>query len=384
MNNMNYGGIVKKAWNLTWRYRALWVLGLFAGVAGGSFNGGGSNLSSSTSSSSTTDLPSWASYSNLVALVDRILPILVAVFVVLVLFSLLWWVVGIAARGGLVYAVNEIEEGRPIRLRDAWNAGFDKFWRLLGLSILLNLPIVVLGLALAAAILVPVFAPIVRGGEPSGAVFAPICGALVIGVPLLIVLGVVLGLMYLVALRFIMLYNMPVFQAAGEAWRAFRGRLKNHLLMWLINLGLNFAAGIALAIPLGILGVAIIIPAVFAADAQRWSQFVGLMVVLGIVFFVLSLLFTAIWGTFTSALWTIFFRRLVGLEVEAPAYAAPQWTGQVPSSGIGQVPPPPPGYMNPMAPPAPSAPPMASPTQPSPPAPPAPPAPPVPPNPPEE
>ena len=28
---MDYGALVSRAWNLTWRHRFLWILGLFAG-----------------------------------------------------------------------------------------------------------------------------------------------------------------------------------------------------------------------------------------------------------------------------------------------------------------------------------------------------------------
>jgi hypothetical protein len=30
---MNYGDIIKRSWRITWRYKALWVLGIFAGVS---------------------------------------------------------------------------------------------------------------------------------------------------------------------------------------------------------------------------------------------------------------------------------------------------------------------------------------------------------------
>ena len=43
---MDFGAIIKRAWQITWRYKALWVLGVFAGVSGcqsgGSGGGGGS------------------------------------------------------------------------------------------------------------------------------------------------------------------------------------------------------------------------------------------------------------------------------------------------------------------------------------------------------
>ena len=31
---MDFGAIIKRSWQITWRYKALWVLGIFAGVSG--------------------------------------------------------------------------------------------------------------------------------------------------------------------------------------------------------------------------------------------------------------------------------------------------------------------------------------------------------------
>jgi hypothetical protein len=41
---MDYGALIQDAWRLTWRYRFLWVLGLFAGGTIG-FSGGGGGAS---------------------------------------------------------------------------------------------------------------------------------------------------------------------------------------------------------------------------------------------------------------------------------------------------------------------------------------------------
>ena len=95
------------------------------------------------------------------------------------------------------------------------------------------------------------------------------CGVLAIGVPVLIVAGVVLGIMYITGLRFIMLNGMGTVHAAGESWRAFRARFGDHALMYIISLGLSFVAGLALVIPIVIVALATIIPAV---DRRRAAE----------------------------------------------------------------------------------------------------------------
>ena len=283
---MGFGEIIKRSWKITWRYKALWVLGLFAGVTGASSGGGSSGGGSdfgSPGSGSKGGLPSGFDSQKAMAIFERMLPVIVVATVGLVVIGLVWWILSVAARGGLVHAVNAIEEGAPFTLGAAWNAGFGRFWSLFGLGLLLSLPVLIVGLVMAAAILIPLVAPLLRGGTPGVGAAVPICGSLAIGVPLLLILGVVLGLLHELALRFVMLYGMGTVEAIRESWRAFRGRMKDTFLMWLINLGLNVAAGLVLAIPLVIILIMVIIPAVIAGAAGRWALFAA---VLGVLFFV--------------------------------------------------------------------------------------------------
>ncbi len=329
---MGFGDIIKRAWHITWRYRALWVLGLFAGISGASGSGGssgGGNYNSSSPGSgggaSAEQILQGLDPANWADQLSRYLPAIIAGTMLLVAVGFVLWIVGIAARGGLIQAVDAIEEGRTFTLGAAWDVGFGHFWRLLGLSVLLGLPMALVALGLAVAVALPLLGALRTGSEPGVATFAPLCGAFLIGVPLLLVGGVILGIMGLVGSRSIMIEGAGVFEAAGRAWSTFRTRIKDTLIMWFITLGLNLAAGIVVAIPLVIVIVAAIIPAVFMIRSQSWPALIGVSSVAVLVITLVLMLYTAIWGTFTSALWTIFFRRLTGREVlaEKPAPLAP-------------------------------------------------------------
>ena len=323
---MGYGEIINRAWKITWKYRALWVLGLFAGITGGS-SGGGSNGSyrspgSRTGSGSNpfanlTDTTRWAEQ------IGRVLPVLIAIGVLLFVIGIVLWILGVAARGGLMQAVNAIEEGQPFTLGAAWSAGFGRFWRLFGLSFLLGLPLLLVVLVLGVFVVVPIVLPLIRGGAPSAAVFVPVCGALLIGLPLLIVGGVILGIMREMGQRSIMLDGLGVFEAIDAGWRSFRTRIKDTLLMWLINLGLNIVSSIVIAIPVVVVVVAAVIPVALTARSGSYGAMAGISIV-GVAFLtVLVMFYTAIWGTFTSTLWTIFYRRFTSREVLAQQVAPP-------------------------------------------------------------
>ena len=332
---MGFGAIIKRAWTITWRYRALWVLGLFAGVAGSS---GGGSFNSNFNSGSTNDFTDTFSSGGSAAFESamlRFLPLIVVVVLLLVVISIVWWILSVAAKGGLVFAVNEIEEGRPALLGKAWNAGFARFWSIFGVSFLLALPALVVGLVLGLLIVLPILVPLMRGGEPGLASFLPMCGVLILAVPVIIVLSILLSLLNELSVRYVMLSGKGAVAAIGESWRAFRSRFKDTMLMWLIAWGLNIAASLVLIIPMVIFGVIFVGPAVFAAIASKWTAFAVLMAAFVFVIMLLSLAFTAIWGTFTSALWTVFFRRLTGMEAlpaaAAPAPPAPEWPERTPA-----------------------------------------------------
>ena len=331
---MGFGDIIKRSWRITWHYRALWLLGLFAGITGWSSSGGSSgNSGNSFSNSTSRGLGSSGSEQQFLSFVERAVPVLIAVGLAIFVISILWWILGIAARGGLVQAVNEIEERRQPFLGAAWNAGFGKFWTIFGLELLLKLPLAIVAIGIVAAVLVPLITALIRtGGDLSSSsaasIIAPMCGGLAIGIPLLLVLSFVFGIMYVIALRFVMLYDMGAVDAARESWRAFRGRFKDTALMWLINWGLNIVAGLVIAIPIVILVIALVLPAAIAGGTGHWSALAVSIGVLVLVVLAISFLYTAIWGTFTSALWTVFFRRFTGMEARSleqiPRRPAPQ------------------------------------------------------------
>ena len=75
---------------------------------------------------------------------DEIAVLAVGVLVVLVCIFLfvgiLLWAISTIARGGLIASVDTIESGESSGLRQAWSAGWDKAWTLLGIGILPAIP----------------------------------------------------------------------------------------------------------------------------------------------------------------------------------------------------------------------------------------------------
>lgn len=383
---MGFGDIIKKAWHITWRYKALWVLGIFAGISGcqSSFGsssryGTSSGRTTSTSAANPFGELTPARLHNLLADVRSIIVLVTVLLVGLLAVWFVWWLLGIAARGGLVHAVNEIEENRPVRLGELWNRGFNKWGSVFVLELLLKVPLTLAALAMVGAIFVPVIrfaATASNGGSTNPAqMLVPICGVLGIGLPLLAAMSFFFGILYLTALRRVVLDNEAPADSIARAWADLRARFKDHFLMYLFNWLLNTAASIVISIPIVIVTLIVLIPAAIPLASGNARPFVAAFAVLLALSIPIGLIYSAIWGTYTSALWTIFYRRLVGREIVAEQ-VVPTYTPQPPMPGAQSpyqpqtsVPQPPsyapqPPVYQPPAPPAPVAPPAAPPVAP--------------------
>ncbi len=334
---MDYGDILKRSWRITWRYKALWVLGIFAGVSGcqGSSGSSGNSGSSFDTGTGAGDPFSGFDFGD----IERFLVAILAVGFVLFIVGIVWWVLSLAAKPALVHAVNEIESGREAPLGQAWSVGWSHWGGVFVLRLLLGLPAFIIGVVFLIAILTPIVGPLLSGGEPGPEVLGPICGSLVCGLPLILIISIAVDLIYLVALRYVVLGGHGAIDSIKLGWKTIRVRFKDHALMYLINGALNIGASLVLAIPIVIITIVAVVPVVVSigdgGGELPWPTIIAAVAAASILGIIVSILYTGIWGTYTSALWTIFFRKTTGME---PPVAAPVFA---PAGGYA---PPPPVY----------------------------------------
>lgn len=342
---MDYVDILKRAWNITWKYKALWVLGLFAGV--GSSSGGGNsgyNSGRSGSGSGSTDaFTDWISQ-NWIAFA--------VVAAVLALIAIVFWILSVAAQGGLVWAANEAAEDRKPSLGRAWSVGFGKWGRTFMIGFVVGLPALVLAIILVVAIIAMVGGGAVlgsgSGGDAAGAGAAAgalggLCCLLPVFLVLIVAVSVVLGVVYPLALRYGVLNDITFGEAIKRGWNDLRAK-RGAFVFWLVMLLPGFAAGVVMLLVM----LPFLVPAFALIIAEKYVIGAGLF----LLAFLVMLLPTAVYGTFVSSAWTIFFRKMTGIE--PPAVAAPAYPSMPPTS---YAPPAPPASYAPPAPPASYAPP---------------------------
>lgn len=298
--------IVKRSWDITWKYKYLWFLGFLVSLTGGSSNLSNSFRSSTNSGSTSGSANTFSNFAS-----AYLFLIIIAGLVLTVVFTA-FAIISIIAQGGLIGAAAKIERNEPTSLKDAFGIGARNFWRLFGLSILIGLVIITLIIIMAAVIgiLAVVF---FSGGNQN--MLAP---GLACVIPLGIVFFVILiGVIILLALisnyatRYIVAGQMGVMESIRHGYALIKARWVDTLVMYLVLAVIGAVAGGILAIP----SIAIAIPAALAVAAATAANNIGLAALgmLGLLFAgLVGAVFGSVVAAYTSVAWTITYLRLTG------------------------------------------------------------------------
>jgi hypothetical protein len=357
---MNHMRILKRAWNILWSYKALWVFGiLLALTAGGTFSGnngdnGGGRVSFTTdwprelTPAEIEKLPSGIQEAvrELQDLTVKTLPpetinTIIGVAIALICLALLVGVAFIVLRyvsqTALIRMVDRYEaSGEKVN----WRAGFRLGWsrpagRLFLIDLLIFLP-VFFGILLAALfVAAPVLISFAFGG------FGTVVGiVMTIGLAFLLIFGIILLAIALAMAREVfyrecVLHGSGVLDSFRRGFVTIRENLKDLFLMWLLLLAIYIAYAV-LMIPVGIVLVilgavvgavmGVVLYLVLQAGSQLTALIVGGLVTLFILVLIVGIPMLFLRGlreTYMSAAWTLAYREIPasvpGLEPVAKA-----------------------------------------------------------------
>jgi hypothetical protein len=297
---MNYGDLIKDAFRITLRNRYLWFFGFFVGLGSGGGGGGGGDFDEQDEQGSAEI----ASVSAVQQGAFDNAPLVVGLVLLGLLILLAFFALYVVSQGGLTESVAAIDRGEERRFSSTWRAGARNFWRVL-LQILLFLGIV-LGLLLAVGI--PV-ALLVAGAFATNSIAlraVAVIFAVLVAVVLVVVVFVFVAIVRQFARRELVVRGARVLGSVGSGYRLFRGNLGRSVLVWLVQLGLMLAAGIALVI----VGLLLFLPTILLAVAQYTTAAIAAGVVAGLILLPLLVVALAILGTFNHSYWTLAYLRL--------------------------------------------------------------------------
>lgn len=376
---MNHGAVLRRAWQILRRYRALWIFGVIlalttAGSANLSSNSGWRTNETEVSQASGIDIYTgddgklhvdWGETDELEAFFQEDWPefqqsfetwieahtaadfqrtaITIGIIfgLVVLILSVLAAIGRYVAETALIRMVDDYEDrGEPLTARQGFRLGWSRMaWRLFLINLVIDLPLALGILTLLACVAAPALLWF------SGNMVAGVAGTVAaiglgfIAILLIIVVVVILNLVKQFARRLCVLEERGVGASIRGGWEMLRQYLKEIGLMWLITvairaafplamLPLAFVAFVAAVIIGGGFGLAAGgISTLFTQSVMSWVIGGSTGIVIAVVVLAIPLVFfEGLREVYLSSTWTLTYRelRLLGdLAPDAPLDDAP-------------------------------------------------------------
>lgn len=314
---MDYGWVLKRAWEITWKFKGLWVLGILASCSsgGGGGGGGGGSSGSGYQFSGNAD-PRFLQFQRWFESIPSETWIIVAIIagLIILVLGLVFLVLGIIGQGGLIAGFNRVEDSGSVTLAEAFRLGTTNFWRLVGVRIVFWLAGFLVVMALGVVVVMLVIGTL---GIGLLCLLPLLC--------LLIPIGALVGVYVMLTQVALVTENLGVMDSFRRGWQVLKENLGPVIVIALIVLFGSAVIGLVLALPL----IAAVLPAVagmaFGSDQSTTTGLwmAGLCLV---VYLPVMIVANGVLQAYVSGVWTLSYRQWTGRSkgsaltpVETPA-----------------------------------------------------------------
>ena len=313
---MDFGRIIGRAWQITWKFKILWLFGFLAALY--------FNSPSSSSYRYDTLPPKLAGQVEQFIFGPFFAPVIAGVLVAFFLIGIVFAILKVIGRTGLVDQINAAEQGIRPTGRAGW-AAFRRYgWRMFWISFFSGLP----GFLIFMVAIVPLlwatvsFLPELRSfsfynfnPDPTGfllglAWFFPVC-----------CLGVFVcaffSLLRTLGERVCVIEDQGIWESIKGGWLMLWGQLGSVFLMWLLIFVINFAVIGLIVIPAILISLLFFVPLLLSTQILNGDfSIIGLtsLICLGGVIWIWGVSIASIAETFYSCCWTLIYRQLTGRE----------------------------------------------------------------------
>lgn len=319
---INLGEILTKAWQITWKFKVLWIFGILAGC--GANNGNRYNFNNSSSRNfgglgDSGQLPeAFRQFQDLQPeelfrqYTNQYLAIIALVILGLCVLWFLFYALGLIGKIGLIHGASQADSGaETLTFGEIWNGSLPYFWRMVGLNLLVGLPFFLLFVILLVGMFFFGFSAF--SANPSGSgLGAAIVGLIVVFGTLICVIGLlslIVNLLVEQAENAIVVENLGILESLGRGWQIFKSGLLSVIIIGLVLGVLNWVIGLVLAIP----ALLIVVPAAIgtAAAGQNFIFPLALAGLCCAVYLPILLVVNGLLQTYTQSAWTLTYRRLI-------------------------------------------------------------------------
>lgn len=313
---MDYGRIVTRAFEITWKYRALWLFGFLLALMGEGasitpFNYDFNSRDFTNQSIAPGAIPGMPAIPwNMIVVGAGVVVCVILIWAVLAI------IVRLISRGAVIGLVNELETSQTTpTVRHGFDLGTDHFGPLLGIALWINVPLTIVSLVLlllgAAPLIASIIAVIQAGRSDSSLVGLGITGLLgsiallCCVVLLLVIVKFVIYPFYQFFIRACVIGQRSATDSIREGYRLVRANLGSVAILYILTIVLNFAFGVVVLL-LGLIFAGIALLPAFAIGMASQSATFGVItgIVIGLVLLLVWLLIFGVYIVFESTIWT--------------------------------------------------------------------------------
>lgn len=330
---MDYSQSIKRAVQITWRYKFLWVFGIIMALCGQASGGKPRfQMNYRMPYAPFANGPEFPAYFPEPLGQTPIMTYIAIGILLVIVFGLISIVVGAIGRSALIKSVDRVEDGENINFSGSWRDGLAKAVPIGLLELLLYTPLLIVGgtiVIIAFTQLWPFFSqlatyrPNPESPEPPPfvdnlfaifpAIFATICGVICF----FVIIQIILALFRTFGSRAIVLENQGVMSSFSRSWYLFRKNMGSTIILAILLFVISMVIGLIVALP----AIAIMFPIMISTMPDLVSgtgPSTGSYLLMGGVGLVIIIIFSLINGVvqvFVEALWTIAYREFVSKTV---------------------------------------------------------------------
>jgi len=306
---MDFGNILSRAWQISWKHKALWLFGVLASCgrqSGSSSQGFNFSINSTQFADPGTMPPGmerffWQlnrSLENITS--ETVFAITLAIFAIVMIAVVVFAFFNVFGRLGLINGTLMAESGAEINVGSLSRESLTFFWRSLGLNILLNFVVFAI---VGTLVFVGVLFSFITLGIGMLCFIPLIC--------LLLPLSLVYYVYIEVANVALVTENLGVMEAASRGYAVLRANLAELAMMALILVLGGGLLAFVISLPIVALFFPLLI-AIFTGNDAAISGgfgFLGIGLIIGIPLLILA---QGILRTFLQSAWTLTYQELAG------------------------------------------------------------------------
>ena len=325
---VDIGKILTKAWQITWKFKVLWIFGILAGCGGANSNrfnyNGGSNSGGGGSGGSNGQMPEFfRQFQNMQPeqvfrnVWGQYMAIIAGVLLILCVLWVVFYFLGVMGKIGLIKGVGKADGGaESMRFGEIWTESMPYFWRMFGLNLIISLPFFLLVVILIGGLALAGFTAYGSGVSGGGlaAVFIGLGGIFFAVICVVSILSLIIGMLAEQAQNAIVLENLGILAGFSRGWQVLKANVLTVIVMAIILGIIGGIIGLVIAIPILLIAV----PTVISVVATQATNFIVPLLIAGgcfVIYLPVLLLLSGILMTYTQSVWTLTYRRMTELLV---------------------------------------------------------------------